>query len=476
MAYYTSYKDNQGIIYCDQSPVNCVGSTIDISHRTICNTFNMVSSCGLIGPNAGSMLLLDPNNGWNCNLCANDLPYNTPVSVNDDLYFQFQEIDNINGQNPNQVGICGWGNGLCDVYAKDCCTNAYLEEPGNPGFPMPLWAYSSDYFVGVFNVPDYKGNPFYKNIQGIKIPLDVLYTDFKAQFPNSDCFYLEFIFNRGTLATPINISYYTNPYQFTNNCLSTLVLQSTFTSTDCNGHYYGNQIIDFSGQTVGTVFPHNNYIRIPAIVERTGFSISKEYVGVYPKVTSSQLQYNYQMNSYRIPEQVAVYISNLLTGQYVYANGIEFLIDGEINKNNETGSQWFIEANMRQIDCSKTFSCDGAGGGGVIINPGGTSVTSMTIDTCTSCCPPSGPASFTCMGATTVTVYYDSNTQPTFQNINAGACVLYYDINLTQKVTGFVQIFFGTVIAGPTPVYEFFELFAGNNTPQYIGSSVDQCI
>lgn len=476
MAYYTSYKDNNGVIYCDQTATNCIGVTPDYNHRTVCNTFSMVSTCGLSGPNSGSMLLLDPNQGWNCNLCSNDIPYNQPVATTDTLYFQFQEIDNINGQNPNQSGLAGWGSGLCEVYAKDCCTNNYFSDPAFPGTPYPLSLYCSEYFVGVFNMPDYKGNPFYKNIQGIQIPMDVFYTDFKTQFPASDCFYLEFVFNKGTLATPVEIKYYTNPYQFTNNCVSTLLLQSTFGSTDCNGHYYGDKIIGFPNNTSGTPFGHSNHIRIPAVVERTGFSIAKEYVGVYPKVTSSQLQYNYQMNSYRIPEQVAIYISNLLTGQFVYANGIEFLIDGEINKNNETGSQWFIEANMRQIDCSKTFSCDGAGSSGVIINPGGSSISSMAIDTCTSCCPPVGPASFTCIGANTVTVYYDANLPPTFSNINSGVCVLYYDQNLTQKVTGFVQIFFGTVIAGPTPVYEFFEIFAGNNTPQYLGSSIDQCI
>lgn len=474
MGYYTSYKDSNNVIYCDQSSVDCFMSAFaNSTARTICNTFNMVSTCGLTGPNAGSMLLTDPNKGWNCGLCANDIPFNRPVATDDILHFQFQEIDNINGQNPSIIGTVGWFNGLCDVFARDCCTNNYLDEPGNPGTAQSLVFYSSNYFVGVFNVPDYQGNAFYKNIQGIKIPMDVFYTDFKAQFPNSDCFYLEFVFNKGSLVAPNNVFYYTNPYQFINNCQNTILLQSTFASTDCDGHYYGDKIIGFSSQTVGTVFPFNNEIRIPAVVERTGFSISKEYVGVYPKVTSSQLQHNFQMNSYRIPEQVAIYLSNLLTGQHVYANYIEFLIDGEINKNNETGSQWFIEANMRQLDCSKTFSCEGTGNGGGTIGPGVGSTASMVIDACTGYCTGISPASYECLGASSVTVYYNAAYPPTSQNISSGLCSLYYDINFTQPIVGYFAIPVGSI--GPTIIYDIYEGIVGQQIPSYIGNTYDQC-
>ena len=48
----------------------------------------------------------------------------------------------------------------------------------------------------------------------------------------------------------------------------------------------------------------------------------------------------------------------MLASQNVYINNTEYVVDGEIPKNNEVGNQWFIEANVRKVNCSKNYSCN----------------------------------------------------------------------------------------------------------------------
>jgi hypothetical protein len=38
-------------------------------------------------------------------------------------------------------------------------------------------------------------------------------------------------------------------------------------------------------------------------------------------------------------------------------NGTEYQVQGDINKNNENGSQWYLEVNFEKIDCNKSLSC-----------------------------------------------------------------------------------------------------------------------
>jgi hypothetical protein len=289
-------------------------------------------------------------------LCPNDLPYWNLVKRDDILNFQFQQLDNLNGQQPTPLSSNGWFTGLCDFRIYDCCTDVM--------YTGSVISSAVDYFSGIYNIPDYKGQPFYKNIQSIQISVDEVLNLADTQFPGIDCFYLEFRFETSDGSTPSSmVSIFTEPYKL-DTCKDTLVIESTFPMSDCNGYYYGNDIIvhdSLNGSYPnGVSFPYSNEYRVPSYLERTGFSIKKEFVGVYPKTTSSQKQDNWKFTTNRLPENVAGQVADIFTGGTVYINGNEFIVDGDMNKNNETGSQWFMDIDVRQQDCSISFSCDGS--------------------------------------------------------------------------------------------------------------------
>lgn len=352
MGYYTSYQSGiTGAIFCDQTATVCTTFT-DPEHRTLCHELRMIDCNGGDCPTAvinNGLIICTEDSGWNCNLCANDLPYNSPVSVDDVLTFQFQQIDNINNWT---APTYGWGTGGCDVFLKDCCTGDYLE--ASPGVPRSLVSYCAEYFVGRYATVD---GPIanLNDYQGIRIPLDVLYTDFKAQFPNSDCFYLEFTFDlSGTTET-----LYTETYEFINSCKNTILIRSEYNGRDCDGYWYWKPFTKFGlTYVLGTWFYYQNEIRIPAYLERSNFQINKSFVGNTNKSTSSILTENWRLATERIPEKVALIIAKILAGKKIFIGNGEFTATGAIEKNNEVGNQWFLEAELSRVNCSKSFSCN----------------------------------------------------------------------------------------------------------------------
>ena len=144
-------------------------------------------------------------------------------------------------------------------------------------------------------------------------------------------------------------------------------------------------------------------------------------------------------------------VSDIFAGQTVYLNDTEFIVDGDINKNNDIGSQWFLEVDMRQVDCSKTFSCDGStvstgGNGGAVGGGGGGnpgSPIAVNVTTCTNSC---AIATITCVGPSSQTLYYNSN-------FAFPGAVLYTSNALTIPFTGFFKIATTMYSADPTGTY-----------------------
>jgi hypothetical protein len=449
MGYYNAYQKTAGgnvtYLYYDQSDTGACSLT-DYDKRIVYQDISMIgcqtgpNNCNTPIINNGNFICA-VNEGWNCNLCPNDLPFWNIVKEDDILNFQFQQLDNLNGQVPVFGGATGsgWFTGLCEFKVYDCCTDTVYA-----GFTSSM---ATDWFNGVYNVPDYQGNPFYRNIQSIKISVSQVLSQMSVQFPGIDCFYFEFIFNTQSVTSPPNyVSIFTNPYKLANDCTDTIVIKSDYPFTDCNGYYYGEDIIIYDSYA-GAPFPYTNDYRLNAYMEKTGYSISKEFVGVYPKTTSSQRQTNYRFTTNRLAENVADMVSDIFTGQTVYLNDTEFIVDGEINKNNEVGSQWFLEVDMRQIDCSTTFSCDGStvttggGGGGGGVNPG--YPIAVNVITCTNSC---AVATITCVGPSMQTLYYNSN-------FAFPGAVLYTSSGLTTPFTGYFKIAQTMYSADPTGTY-----------------------
>lgn len=358
MPYFNSF-DLNGIVYCDQSQTVC-GAPMDTGNRIVCKEITILDcgndgECNLAVINNGQ-ILCDTGQSYNCNLCGNDLPYFNPFVVGDVLNFQFQQIDNVNGQDPN-TQFSGWGS-FVEGYIKDCCTDTFFELPGSGGQPYPLSLLSLtgnlNSFVGVFGQKDYKGVISYKNIQGIQLDTSQFWPDFKIQFPNSDCFYLEFQFDFGT---PNVYSLVTEPYSL-QKCENTIMIEGIFTNLDCFG-YYGGSDIYFDQPAQGTnSFQYQNQLRIPGVIENESFNIEKEFVGTYLKTTSSTLTENLVLKTARLPYRVARQLANILSAGRVFFNGVEYIVDGDINRDNEVGNQWFPTVSLKRVNCAKTFNCN----------------------------------------------------------------------------------------------------------------------
>jgi hypothetical protein len=71
----------------------------------------------------------------------------------------------------------------------------------------------------------------------------------------------------------------------------------------------------------------------------------------------SQKSEVWQLRTHHLPESFVRNLVSILSGKNVYVNGTEYQVQGDINKNNENGSQWYLEVNFEKIDCNKSLSC-----------------------------------------------------------------------------------------------------------------------
>lgn len=358
MGYYTSYQDPvTGSIYCDQTSSVCTSFTDSLT-RTVCTEINPIScsgGCTTAVINNG-LILCNTDSSWNCNLCPNDLEYYNPVKEDDVLSFQFQQNDIVNTIGKLPSFISGWG-AACDVFLRECCTGEVMEVGGSP---QSLTAYTSNYFVGQYYNPvqNQSASTWFKPIQAIEIPISTpILNDFHAQFPNSNCFYFQFDFFLDGNA----VTLFSEPYRL-ENCKDTLIIESKYRKFDCNGYYYGditNRTALLGGTPyIGNPFFYSNQIRVPAYLELKSFTEKKDFFGNLNFTKMSQLIENYKFTTNRIPIKVATLLANIMAGEEVYIGNGTFYSDGEITKNNDTGNQWFMEADLKRTNCTTTFTCN----------------------------------------------------------------------------------------------------------------------
>lgn len=353
MGYYESYI-NRNTLFCDQSDETC--SISDMLHRTICSSLKIVdcsgnpdNPCGLAVVNGG-LYICDPTNSWNCNLCANDLPYFNLVRDSDVLKFQFQQIDHDNGQNPSGPWNYGWGyfgdpNTMVSGFIRDCCTGDVIEK--SPGVYLQVMdILGSVDFVGVYGTTNYQNQTTWENIQQIFFEMDLLKPYLQAA--GTDCFYIEFVFDQQT----IPYSIYTEGFKL-EHCEDTLLIESLYDVKDCYGQYFGDNV-----EGTGNWNPFYYQYRVRGYLELQTISIQKEFVGTQERTTSSQLTEKYLLKTHRMPEQVVKMLSNMLAAPVVKIDGFEYVVDGDLSKNNEIGNQWFLEIPLRRNNCSKTFGCN----------------------------------------------------------------------------------------------------------------------
>jgi hypothetical protein len=353
MGYYQPYIYGN-TLYCDQSDETC--TVADMQHRTVCFDLRVLdcggtpdNPCGLAVVNGG-LYLCAPTDSWNCNLCPNDLPYFNPVDQYDVLKFQFQQIDNANGNTPGGPWSYGWGY-LTDpnVFAAgkiiDCCTGNPIEK--SPGVDLEVMDILGGVdFVGIYGTTNYQGITEWNNIQQIYLKMDLLLPYLQAA--GTDCFYLEFYFDVNL--TPYTL--YTEGFRF-EKCVDTLLVEGFYNVKDCYNQYYSDNV-----EGIGNWGNFYYQYRVKGFVEMQSISLNKEFVGNNQRTVSSQVTENYLFKTFGLPLQVVKFLANMLSAPVVKINGVEYIVDGDIAKNNDVGNQWFLEVPLKRINCSQTFGCN----------------------------------------------------------------------------------------------------------------------
>lgn len=353
MALFTSYMQGSAI-FCDQT----VEETFpDPNSRLLCTQINNQCGAGecdyLIIDNG--LVLCNLDNSWNCNLCANDVPFFIPFEENDTFDFQFQQTDYF-GSNPCDHGwlptdlLSPSNTAFASFEIRACCNDAPLT------IDQTIFdEIVPNHYVGEFTSTNFAGAQVTSSVQQIRFDLSKIAENMVIQ--NLDpCFYIIFNFIGTTECLPNTENtnqFFSEPFRALACRERTNVVQSFYPRFDCFGHYYGG---NFSAGK-GGAFSYSNRIRIPSSFERTNFTITKETIGATLRTTAAQTCENWLLRTPNLPEKFVKYLVNVFAGPNVYVNFETYQIQGDINKNNETGSQWFLEAEFQNCDCDKSLTC-----------------------------------------------------------------------------------------------------------------------
>jgi hypothetical protein len=354
MELFDSYTYSNAII-CDATSICFLPDPIS---RVYCH--DVTNICGICGGLivTNGLVLCSCDDSWNCNLCSNDKPFWMPYQEGDTIDFQFQQPDEItgfecmNGWLPANL-LSPTNTAFATFAIKTCCDDTELLLNEDMFEAIVILDY-----VGTYNTTDYSQNESTSPIQMIRFNLDAIRQYLEADSLET-CFYFEFTFTttRQCLGvTESTITFCSEPFKEVacSNYKRTQVLESVYPKEDCFGMYYGT---NFNSGT-GTPFQYSNKIRVPGFFEQTNFSITKEIISTSLRTTMSQYSEVWQLRTNNLPQSFVKYLVNIFTGRSVYVNGKEYQVQGDINRNNDTGSHWYLEVNFESIGCNKSLTCE----------------------------------------------------------------------------------------------------------------------
>jgi hypothetical protein len=354
MELFNSYASGNAF-FCDITEP-CVYP--DPNARILC--LELETTCGvcngLIATN--EFVLCDCNDSWNCNLCGNSLPFWIPYTDDDTFDFQFQQPNKItevsceHGWLPHNL-VSPTNGTFASFEIRTCCD----DEPLIIDEEM-FEAIVQEHYVGTYNQTDYSGNVTINQIQAIRFNMRSIRLYLEDQGLET-CFYFVFRFvaGRNCLGNTEDINEYcSEPFKnvVCNADTAYQVAESIYPKKDCFSYYYG---LDYNiGQ--GTPFQYSNRIRIPGFFEQTSFTITKEVISTTLKTTMSQNSEMWQLKTTHLPQTFVKYLVNVFSGKNVFINGEEYQVQGEINRNNDSGLQWYLDVNFEKIDCNKSLTCE----------------------------------------------------------------------------------------------------------------------
>ena len=328
-------------LFCDFTNIPSCQS---FNSRTICSNLQILDcgeDCTDLVINNG-LLLCDCSDSWNCRLCPNDLPFWNIVNAGDSIFFQFQQPDSVNGNNPSVPGVLGWGS-VARFKVFRCCDDVEI--------PLTLPELLNQY-IGLYEQKNYKGESSFFNIQMIEFDVNtIIQNGFGGDFNSDNCFYFKFEFATNKEETEFQ-EFCSEPYKL-NSCLAASILaEGVYSNKDCNNYFYGLPV-----WSIGDPFYYVNKYRIRGVLQRENFEIEKDLVTRQLVATNSQVCENYSLNTYNLPEEVAKLLTTIFAAKEVYLNGKLFQVNGAVDKNNDIGSQWYLQTKFKRCDCYTDFSC-----------------------------------------------------------------------------------------------------------------------
>jgi hypothetical protein len=337
-----------------QNPNNASEVFCDITDFTVCSDPNTRLLCGSLQIVCGSntfcssvvvnngLILCDCADSWNCEMCANDTPFWIPFQNGDRYTFQFHQ--------PNESTTGGWSglntsfNGSARFAIVSCCgTRVEIDDQLFDDFVV-------NQFVGQYQTTQVGGTQTITPIQQIEFDLYAIAEEL-IKLGIDPCFTFEFCFatKRGDWEC-----FCSEPFKWENCEPKSVLIQSQYSSTDCFGLYYGTNFTQVFG---GSPFQYSNQIRIPCAFEQTNFNISKSIIETSRKTTSSEICENWEMNTFPIPQRFAKILATIVAGANIMIDGVEYQTSGEIPKNNEIGSRWWITIKFEHCECSQSLTC-----------------------------------------------------------------------------------------------------------------------
>jgi hypothetical protein len=332
MELFDSYsKDNA--VYCDVTGI-CYFD--EPNARIFCHEVSNL--CGFCGDLivANGLVLCDCGDSWNCNLCGNDLPFWIPYQEGDYIDFQFQQPDEVTGVEcmnswlPANL-LSPTNTAFATFEILTCCDDTPLELT-----EIMFDIVAPNRYVGDYINTNYSGTETSSSIQMIRFNLDVIRQYLEAAGLET-CFYFNFTFTNSRFCLGVSessVSFCSEPFKYDYCGDATVVIESDYPKKDCFDMYYGSNFSGLGG------FQYSNKIRVPGFFEQASFNITKETINTSLKTTMSQKSEIWQLRTTHLPQSFVKNLVNILSGKNVYVNGVEYQVQGDINRNNETGLQW----------------------------------------------------------------------------------------------------------------------------------------
>lgn len=275
---------------------------------------------------------------WNCERCANDDNYCTPVVDGDLIYLQLP----INDPDVNLYAIYAY-DAEGNILNSGAATNIYQVKDSDNG---------NNYLNINVDVSLLDSECFYFKVIGVKCP-DIDEAAISVCTEQRQIIYGENFSQASytclTEACPDFNSYFTDMY-CKNKCKDTLLLEGDYPGYDCDGNFYG---IPFEGDASQQ---HKLQIRVPATIELVEYGFTETLLN-NQKIKSQQLE-SWLFRTQKVPAYVVTQLAKIFNSKSVVIDSETYNKAVKLSKNFEEGKMWIISETLTKSCDEINFTCN----------------------------------------------------------------------------------------------------------------------